>query len=352
MFFALALSLLGEVHDNPTPGRNYPWHGFDYTYLAARVDVNSLGQVVGGPYPVAGVWVNMVIIDDESSGGHTHGNDSDSRPPQTPALALLGPQTLQPGETLTRRVTGPDGQAHFSWQEDGFAGNVTTLLVPEDINWRVEQFHAVLEYFEKVPNGSVWKARNLMQMSDYGETLAFQRHGDTRHLDSFNNLPGNSRWGTKSNLTQVDQITRYYRAMSPTGAKLDLTRISLKSGGCGDNKFLAGGTTAYQYLTWAYKGCNSAGVEFDIENPALDNGGVGTPAGDSAYGLFIQVMNNAFKCRTSQVLDDGVTPIPRDTVQVPGYFPGAPPLTVFKIWHDAAIVKVVCTIDPKKDRLN
>jgi len=346
--FILSLSAVAEVHDNPTVMRQWPMQGYDWSYFAYKIVYNSSGQIIEqGPVP--DLWINMIIIDDESSGGHTHGSDSDARPNQTPMQAVLAPP-LQPGETLTRRKTGADGKAHFSWKGDGFAGKVTTLLVPEDITWRIEQFHALLEYFEKIPNGSTWRPRNLKLMQDYGETKSFTRHGDTRHKNTIGQ-PGNTRSGTEPTLVMADFINKYYKQLSPTGSALDITRISLGSGGCHDGKFQPGSSTAYYYLTWVMKACNAFGVEIDYENPALDSGGIGSATGDAAYGLFIQVMNNGAKCRTSKFKDDG-SPIPTDTVQVPGYFPGGPPIIVYKYWRDAPIVSVVCTLDPKVDKAN
>jgi hypothetical protein len=83
--------LIAAVHDNPTVGRQHPWHGFDYTYFAYKIEYSSTGQILSQG-PVAGPWINMVIMDKEDSGGHTHLSAIRSRP-----LFETGSQSERPG---------------------------------------------------------------------------------------------------------------------------------------------------------------------------------------------------------------------------------------------------------------
>jgi len=113
---------------------------------------------------------------------------------------------------------------------------------------------------------------------------------------------------------------------------LDYIRMSLEKGGCADNKQLAGGTPAYQYTAWQYKACNPIGVELDVENPAIDHGGVGTVSGDTDYGFFIQLLD-AVGCKLDKFQDDGVSGVPSFLDDVPNTIPGLGPIKVNAHWH-------------------
>ena len=331
--FALCLSA-GEIHDNPKVETTYPWEYITITVRA--IYMNSQGQFVS---PAGGKWYNMIIQDNESSGYHSHGSDASPRPSQTPVAV----KTLAQGESPIRLITDINGYATFRWKGNNFSGEVTTLLVPEDQSFPTEKFHAYLGYFDLAKHGSTVQPVYLRALPALGDLADFTRHDDTRHKDNAGQV-GNSRYGTINALASVEIMAHYFRTRGPGGHTLDIPRISLRDGGCGDNKMLAGAGTVYMYPVWQTKACNSYGIAIDLENPAIAAGGVGTPNGDTAYGVFDQVAENLLRCKFSKLMDDGVTLVPTATSPVP--YSGGGYLLVNDYWLHQPIVSMVCSSAP------
>ncbi len=329
-----ALSLSAEIHDNPQVDATYPW---EYVTINMRaVYTNQAGQFVA---PAPGKWYNMIIQDNESSGYHSHGSDASPRPSQTPVAS----SALLAGETPIRRMTDLNGYVQFRWKGNNFAGEVTTALVPEDSTFPIEKYHVYLGYFDQIRAGSSVQPVYLRALPAYGDLADFTRHDDTRHLDNAGQV-GNSRYASINAIANIELMAHYFRTRAVGGYKLDVPRISLRDGGCADNKMLAGAGTVYQYAVWQKKACNSYGIAIDIENPAIAAGGVGTQNGGLAYGTFDQVAENLLRCKFNKLMDDGVTLVPTATSPVP--FSEGGYLQVNDYWLHQPIVSLICSLPP------
>jgi hypothetical protein len=97
---------------------------------------------------------------------------------------------------------------------------------------------------------------------------------------------------------------------------------------------LAGGTTAYQYGVWQQLGCNPYGVEWDLENPIIANGGAGSPVANLFYGIFERVAYNVAHCLPAAFQDNGTTPMTSPITGVAGSM------------YQQPVVRIVCTSSP------
>lgn len=337
ILFIFAFSLLGQrppSHDEGT-ATQYPWGKNRFFFHAVHQVVDSQGHVISQT-DAPNEWVNMVVTDDnEADGWHTHGSDADPRPSQIPFAEH--PLNTAIGETPTRLLTDAHGMAVFAWRGNGFSGNVTTLLVADSLQFPIDKHHVYLSYWDFEQRGSGFSQQYLKPINALGirsDLMDYGRHDDGRHL-SVGGFPGNSRFAAINSAATFEILAKYYRTRHHLGLQLDLIRSSLPDGGCADNKMLAGGTTAYQYLTWKYKACNNVGVEFDIENPALQAGGVGTLEGNYSWNLFEHAAYDLLDCQAAKFFDDGLTKIP--TAMLYG---------VNSYWYGQPVVRLVCSYAP------
>ncbi len=341
LLFALAgLGCLGagEMHDNPIVKPVYPWEGVTITLRVVRQRKNAQG-VVTSETPVVGAWYNMFNQDTRCSGYHSHECESSERPSQTP----IAVRALAQGETPTRLKTDGLGYVIFRWLGNNFSGEVTTFMIPEDTSFPTEKFHTYLGYFDLAKHGSTVQPVYLRALPAYGDLADFTRHDDTRHKDNAGQV-GNSRYGTINALASIELMAHYFRTRGPGNQKMDIPRISLRDGGCADNKMLAGAGTVYQYTTWAQLGCNSLGIAINIENPVIAAGGIDTDTGKRAFGVFEQVAENLLRCRLSKLQDDAISLVPAATSPVPAEGGGF--LLVNDYWLHQPIVNLVCSAAP------